>query len=281
MKRLFVQIIAAALQNPFLANLFRGQIHSGGSKHICTPGLNCYSCPAAAFSCPVGSMQLFLAGARHNISLFVAGTVVATGAIFGRAICGYICPFGLFQDLLYRIKSRKFRTKLRVLRYVKYGILVLFVLILPFAIRHELSRLGQAWFCKYICPSGTIFGAIPLLAANEVLRDSVGGLFWLKSGIGIAIVSAGIFIYRPFCRILCPLGAFYGLFNPVAAFRLRCNREKCNSCRKCEGVCDSGINPLLTPDSPECIRCGDCVKACGKNALSCSFAGKQGEKKPP
>jgi polyferredoxin len=173
--------------------------------------------------------------------------------------------------LLYRVKSPKFRVKLRVLRYVKYAILLLFVIVLPLAIRHEISGLGESWFCKYICPSGTIFAAIPLLAAHESLREGLGWLFWLKAAIAAGVVLASVVVYRPFCRILCPLGAFYGLFNPIAAVGLRCDKSKCNSCRKCESACDSGIVPHESPNSPECIRCGDCVASCGRGALRCGI----------
>jgi polyferredoxin len=267
MKRLIVQITAALVQNPFLWNFARGQIYSGNLKSVCTPGLNCYSCPAAATSCPVGAMQLFLAGVRHSVSLFVAGFLMATAVIFGRFVCGYVCPFGLFQDLLYRIKTPKRRLRLRFLRYVKYAVLLLFVIALPLLIRHEFSTLGQSWFCKYICPAGTIFGAVPLLLTNEGLRGGLGWLFGLKAAIAAAVIVSSVFVYRPFCRILCPLGAFYGLFNRVAVFGLRCDKSKCNSCGKCERVCDSGVKPQESPNSAECIRCGDCVKACGVGAI--------------
>jgi polyferredoxin len=268
MRRLLIQSVAALGQNPFLANFWRGNIYSGNLKSICTPGLNCYSCPAAAFACPVGSAQSFFAGAGRSIGLFVTGFLLATAVVFGRFICGYVCPFGLVQDLLYRIKSPKLRRKFRVLRYVKYLLLLLFVIALPLLIRNEFSGTGEPWYCKYVCPSGTIFGAIPLMAVHEGLRDSVGTLFRLKAAIAAAVIFTSVVVFRPFCRILCPLGAFYGLFNRFAVFGLHCDKSKCNSCGKCERVCDSGVDPVKSPNSPECIRCGDCVKACRAGALS-------------
>ena len=266
-KRLLVQIVFFFLQNPFLGNFVSGTIYQGGLKRICTPGLNCYSCPAAVASCPIGALQHFFAGARYNISLFVTGFLMTIGIIFGRFICGYVCPMGLLQDLLYKIKTPKIKARLRYARYIKYAVLILFVILLPMLIRHELTGLGDPWFCKYVCPSGTIFGAFPLMAANSFLRDMIGLLFIFKAVSAIALIVVSMFIFRIFCRVLCPLGAIYSLFNKIAFIRMHYHNENCTSCKKCSKACNIHIDPPKTPNSPECIRCGDCIKACADNAL--------------
>jgi len=266
-KRLITQIVFFLLQNPFLKNFIDGVIYQGRMKMICTPGLNCYSCPAAVLSCPVGAMQLFFSGARHSIGLFVTGFVMSIGVVFGRLICGYVCPMGLLQDLLYRIKTKKRLMQLKYLRYVKYLVLILFVVLFPMLFLHELSGLGEPWFCKYICPSGTVFGAIPLLLTNNFLRDLAGTLLIAKLIIAGALLSSAVFIYRPFCRILCPLGAIYALFNKIAFLKMRCDKEKCTSCNECAKVCQIMLEPARQPDSPECVRCGDCKTACKSKAL--------------
>jgi len=230
--------------------------------------LNCYSCPAAALSCPIGATQLFLAGVRQSISLYVTGFLLTIGVVFGRFICGYVCPMGLVQDLIYRIKAPKLILRLRFLRYVKYAVLVLFVVVLPLVIRHELSGLGQPWFCMIICPSGMLFGAIPLLSVNEFLRQFTGGLFVLKLCIAAGLLLTSAFVFRFFCRVLCPLGAIYALMNKVALLHMRCDKEKCTSCGKCAIACHIKIEPDLKPNSPECVRCGKCVNACSQSALS-------------
>jgi polyferredoxin len=266
-KRLLTQLFFFLIQNPLLLNFFNGTIYRGKLKMICTPGLNCYSCPAAVMSCPVGAMQLFLAGAKHSVSLFVIGFLLSVSAVFGRFVCGYICPMGLLQDLLYKIKTPKSVLRLRFARYIKYAVLVLFVFVLPVTVINELSGLGEPWFCKYICPSGTIFGAIPLLTANELLRGSAGILTILKISLAAGILIAAVIIYRPFCRIFCPLGAFYALFNDIALIKMRCDKEKCNSCGSCAAACHIRINPSAQPNSPECVRCGSCAAACKPKAL--------------
>ena len=238
---------------------------------VCTPGLNCYSCPAAVMSCPIGALQMYIAGVKHSISLFVTGFLLSVGVAFGRFICGYVCPMGLVQDLLYKIKTRKVILKFNYARYVKYLVLIVFVMLLPLSVRHELSELGAPWFCKYICPSGMIFGAMPLLAVNHYLWQFTGTLFIFKLSIASIIIAASVLIYRPFCRILCPLGAIYALFNKIAFVKFKCDKEKCTDCGACAKACHIMLNPALQPNSPECVRCGNCTRACGTKALKTDY----------
>jgi polyferredoxin len=267
-KRLFIQIAFFILQNPLLKNFTDGKIYTGQLKTICAPGLNCYSCPAAIASCPVGAFQMFVAGAKRRISFYVAGFLLIIGAAFGRFVCGFVCPFGLLQDLLYRIKTPKRIVKFKYLRYMKYIVLILFVIVLPFAVRSELSGLGAPWFCEYICPSGTIFGALPLLLTNPRFQRLIGYRFFLKASVSAAVVIASAIIYRPFCRVLCPLGAFYSIFNKFSFVRIKYDREKCVSCENCSKACQLKLEPIKQQtDSPECVRCGSCVRSCPAKAL--------------
>jgi polyferredoxin len=266
-KRLLTQFGFFLLQNPFLKNLTTGKIYRGNIKLLCTPGLNCYSCPAAAVSCPIGSTQFFLAGVKSNISLYITGFLMLIGLMFGRFICGFVCPMGLLQDILYRIKTPKLVLRLRFLRFAKYIILVVFVILLPILVTHELTELGEPWFCKYICPSGTIFGAAPLLLANDFLRQLIGSQFVLKAIVAIGILVIAVFIYRVFCRVLCPLGAIYALFNKISILHMHCDKDKCVSCGDCSRECQIMIKPESHPNSSECVRCGKCVNVCKNKAL--------------
>jgi len=273
-KRLLTQLGFFLLQNPMLQNFAKGEIYQGNLKLVCSPGLNCYSCPAAVTSCPIGALQFFLAGVRRNVSMYAAGFLLITGAVFGRLICGFVCPMGLLQDLLYKIKTPKYIARFRFLRYIKYLVLALFVFILPYAVLDEISGLGEPWFCKYLCPSGTIFGAIPLLAANDFLRGFLGVIFSVKVLAALGIIIAATVIYRFFCRVLCPLGAIYSLFNKIALINIRCDKYKCVLCGSCQKVCYLRLDPAAQPNSPECVRCGNCLNACGAKALAYSVARK-------
>jgi polyferredoxin len=218
-------------------------------------------------SCPIGAIQLFLAGARHSVSYFVSGFLLLTGVSFGRFICGYVCPMGLLQDLIFKIKTPKLRLQLKFVKYLKYLVLLLFVILLPLLVLNEFSGLGSPWFCKYICPSGTIFGALPLLAANDFLHGMLSTQSAIKIAIALVLLILATPIYRFFCRTLCPLGAFYSLFNKIALVKMRCDKEKCVSCGNCRDACQIKIDPAEQPNSPECVRCGMCKNACAAGAL--------------
>lgn len=266
--RLLVQLLFSLLTNGHWSGFFSGQIYQGDGKRCCVPGLNCYSCPGALGACPLGSLQAVLSDARYKLSFYVSGFFLVIGAALGRFVCGWLCPFGLVQELLHKIPAPKI-SRLpgeKWWRMLKYVFLLLFVIGLPLLLVDGFGY-GEAWFCKYICPSGTLSGGIPMLALNAPLRDAAGPLFAWKAVVLLVIVLASLFIFRPFCRYFCPLGAIYGLFNPISLYRFKIDRDKCVSCGACQQNCRMGIDVLKTPNTPECIRCGDCLRSCQHQAL--------------
>ena len=267
--RTLVQLVFAALTNGYAAGFAKGTIYKGAGKLVCVPGLNCYSCPGALGSCPIGSFQAVITSRTNKFTFYVIGFFLLFGALFGRLVCGWLCPFGLVQDLLNKIPFPKKLRRLpgdRILKYLKYVILVGFVIVLPLTMLGIVGQ-GQPWFCKYICPSGTLFAGIPLIASNPPLRAALGWLFTWKTAILVVLLLLSIVVYRPFCRYLCPLGAIYGLFNPIALYRFRIDAEKCTQCGACQRACKLNIAVWQTPNSPECIRCGDCRHACPHGAV--------------
>jgi len=233
MKRLYIQITSFILTNLNITGFITGTIFKGKTKFVCVPGLNCYSCPGAIGSCPIGALQAILGSAKTKISYYLVGILILFGTTLGRWICGFLCPFGLVQDLVYKIKSKKIviPKKYHFLKYTKYLILIVLVIILPMAIKNEYG-IGLPFFCAYLCPSGTFFGAIPLLTVNSALRDLVGFHFYYKFILLLVILILSVFIYRFFCKYLCPLGAFYGLFNKISfvRFNLEQRRRKGMKC---------------------------------------------------
>ncbi len=279
--RLTVQSLWSLLSNSFMAGFMQGKIYQGSGKKLCLPGLNCYSCPGALGSCPVGSIQSVV-GSEHKIPLYVSGMLIFIGALFGRFVCGWLCPFGLVQDLLNKIpffkKIATFKGD-KALRLLKYVILLVFVIILPLFLLDEYGS-STPWFCKYICPSGMLFGGIPLAAVNESIRASAGRLFAYKGLILAVTVLLSIIIYRPFCKYICPLGAIYALFNRISVLRISNDADKCINCKRCEKACKMSIDVLTDLNSPECIRCGICVKSCPTESLSMRFSLKNDAKSP-
>ena len=267
--RTLVQLAFAALTNGYAAGFAQGKIYRGPGKLVCVQGLNCYSCPGAVGSCPLGSLQAVLTGRTHKFPFYVLGFLLLFGALFGRLVCGWLCPFGLVQDLLHKIPFVKKLRRLpgeRALRYLKYAVLVGFVIVLPLVVLDIVGQ-GQPWFCKYICPSGTLFAGIPLIASNPPLRAALGWLFTWKAAILLALVLLSIVLWRPFCRYLCPIGAIYGLFNPVAVYRFRIDEDRCTDCGACKAACKLDIDVRRTPNSAECVRCGACRRACPHGAI--------------
>lgn len=263
--RRFVQLLAAVLTNQQLLNLASGRLYKGSAKNLCAPGLNCYSCPAATLSCPLGALQAAGGTAGYGFSFYAGGFLLLLGVLWGRLACGFLCPFGLLQDLLSKVPVTK-RQLFPPLRYVKYLLLAVFVLLLPVLLL-MLNGVGAPAFCEYICPTGTLEAAVPLLLTHAEYRQAIGGLFVLKAVILAAVVIGCLFISRFFCKMLCPLGAFYGLLNSVSICRLHLDEKSCVACGHCHKVCPMDINPAAQPHSPECIMCGQCVKACPQKAL--------------
>ncbi|MCL2010127.1 MAG: 4Fe-4S binding protein [Synergistaceae bacterium] len=272
MLRKIIQTLALLGNNAYFAGFFKGHIYRGKLKSVCVPGLNCYSCPGAVASCPIGSLQAVLGSYQYRFTFYVTGLLMLFGLLFGRLVCGFLCPFGLLQELLHKIPFPKVRPlKLwKWLPRVKYVILVVFVLALPALFKGDIGIADPA-FCKYICPAGTLTAGLPLLAADPAMRDAAGRLFLLKSAIAVVTVLGCLSVYRFFCKVMCPLGAFYGLFNKIALYRLKLRKENCVHCGACSNACKMTVNPSQTPDSPECIRCGDCVRACRFSALRAEF----------
>ena len=263
----WIQAAAILLTNIHIPNLLKGKIYQGNVKTMCVPGLNCYSCPAATGACPIGAFQAVVGSSKFKFTYYITGFFILLGVLLGRFICGFLCPFGWFQDLLHKIPGKKFSTaKLKPLRYLKYVILVVFVILLPAFVTNSLG-MGDPFFCKYICPQGVLEGAIPLALANSGIRAALGHLFTFKFTILALFIILSILFYRPFCKWICPLGAIYSLFNKVSFLKIQVDHEKCVGCQKCSRVCKMDVNVVDTPNHPECIRCGECMKACPTDAI--------------
>ena len=267
----WIQAAATLLTNIHLPNFIKGGIYQGKGKAVCVPGLNCYSCPGAAGACPIGSFQAVVGSSKFRFSYYITGFLILLGVLLGRFICGFLCPFGWLQELLHKIPTKKLSTKkLKPLTYLKYAILLLAVVLLPAIVVNDLG-MGDPFFCKYICPQGVLEGAIPLAAVNEGIRSALGPLFNRKLIILIVVVVLSVLFYRPFCKWICPLGAFYALMNKVSLLGIKVDEHKCVSCGKCARVCKMDVDVTKTPNHTECIRCGKCITSCPTDAIKFNY----------
>lgn len=275
-----MQAAATLLTNVHLPNFVKGGIYQGAGKTVCVPGLNCYSCPAASGACPIGSFQAVVGSSKFNFSYYVTGTLILIGVLLGRFVCGFLCPFGWLQELLHKIPSKKLSTKqLKPLRYVKYVVLLLAVVLLPALVVSD-TGMGDPFFCKYVCPQGVLEGAIPLAVVNTGIRSALGRLFTWKLIILVTVVVLSVLFYRPFCKWICPLGAWYALMNKVSLLGMQVDRHRCVSCGRCARACEMDVDVTRSPDHAECIRCGKCISVCPVDAVRFRYGFSLPDKQP-
>lgn len=266
-----IQIAAFGFSNIHVSNLSKAKLYTGKWKYFCNPGLNCYSCPAAALSCPIGALQAVNGSMQFGFSFYIAGFLLAVGVLFGRLICGFLCPFGLVQELIGLIPVKKHRLP-GWMKYIKYLVLILFVLVIPWIEKMmNFMGIGDPTFCKYICPAGLLFGGVPLLVGDSNLKNAIGPIFSVKVLILFVVIAGSVFVWRFFCKVLCPLGAIYGILNKISFYHLHVDKTSCVQCGKCANVCKMDVDPVENPDSAECIRCGACAHACPKQAIRLGF----------
>ncbi|NLY10037.1 MAG: 4Fe-4S binding protein [Tissierellia bacterium] len=268
-RRHAIQALGTLVLNGNLKGFTSGRIYEGATKSFCVPVLNCYSCPGALGACPIGSLQAVAGSPGKSIGLYVVGLIALFGLLLGRWFCGYLCPFGLIQEILYAIPVPKVKVPKKmhgVLKYLKYIMLFIPVLLLP-AVLTDQWGFGAPMFCKFVCPAGLVEGGLPLMAKHPELFSSLGSVFIIKATVTIVVVVASILIMRPFCKYLCPMGAALGCFNGVSLYRMEVS-SACITCNACVKNCPMDLVPYETPNSAECIRCKKCIQVCPVNALS-------------
>ena len=265
--RRLIQVYTALLYNAYIKGFAEGEIYTGVLKNACVPGLNCYSCPGAISACPLGSLQNAISASADRPAFYVIGIILLFGMFLGRVICGFLCPFGLIQELLHKIPVKKLKKNkiTQKLTFIKYVILSVFVVVIP--LFFGLRKQPLPAFCKYICPAGTLEGALMLMIHpdNADLRELTGGLFYWKLAVLIAMVISCVFIFRAFCRFICPLGAIYSLFSKIALLGVRVDMNKCNNCGACVKTCQMDIKRV---GDRECIQCGECIDVCPEKAIT-------------
>lgn len=211
--------------------------------------------------CPFGGVvsiyNLFTAGTFvkkvHESSMVLMYIVFGAALLMGPLFCGWICPFGTFQEWISRIgqkilKKKQFRS-------------------IPYKYDKYLR------FFRYIALAGVIFMTArsgQLLFANV---DPYYALFQFWTGevalsgiiILVVVTLLSLFVERPFCKYVCPYGAVLGLFNLFRIIPLKRNAKTCISCSKCDKSCPMNI-PVSTSGTVrnhQCISCYQCTSGDG------------------
>ncbi|MCQ2417587.1 MAG: 4Fe-4S binding protein [Oscillospiraceae bacterium] len=270
--RRWIQLIIAVLYNCNITGFAKGSIYQGRIKTMCVPGLNCYSCPGAVGACPIGSLQSALVSSKYRFPYYILGTLLLFGVFLGRFVCGFLCPFGMIQDLLYRIPGKKIQKNAftRKLTCGKYIVFLIMAILIPLC-------LGVPGFCKYICPAGTLEGGILLSCLNPSVREMLGSLFVWKNLVLFLIILSAVFCFRSFCRFICPLGAFYSLFHRFAVLQMAVDEHKCSHCGACQRFCKMDIQKV---GDRECIQCGECETVCHACAIHRTTVMQSGKDSP-
>jgi polyferredoxin len=228
-------------------------------KWLCNPVLSCHSCPLAIFACPVGVFVHY--SGYHVIPYLAVGTVLFLGVLFGRLLCGWVCPFGFLQDLLYKIPTVKF-----VLwdwtRFVKYGVLIVMVFLLPFF----LGELTYLSFCR-ICPAAALQSTLPRMIDTgvDVLQTAVV----VKLGLLVFFLVLSTLSNRAFCKVFCPIGAMLAPLNLISFWKIKPSTMTCVKCSWCDNKCppngapSSRISEEVPPNRVmDCVYCYECKQAC-------------------
>lgn len=279
--RTAVQIACVFLLNPFF---FR---YMG----VCVPVMNCWACPAAAFSCPVGVVGNFLV--RGLFPFAVIGVTVLCAMVAGRILCGWVCPFGFLQDLLNKIPSPKFVVPDRVNRWLFVAPLA-FLVGAVFLVPLFLGTDSKLYFCNF-CPAGALEAGIPfhIMKSEGTFLEITLELFtFWRVWILVACLVAFVVIKRPFCRLICPIGIAMGLFNWLSFLKIShglhywgkffkaklapvkaCPLDDCGCCTD---ECPVDLVAIRDVNKRDCIYCYLCTEACpprGGQDGSCNCAG--------
>ena len=239
-----------------------------GTERICIPVMNCEACAIAWLGCPIGMIGSNLA--FREWPFLVLGVTLVLGALIGRLFCGWVCPMGLLQDLLYKIRSPKFKLW-RGATWIKYGFLVITVFVLGF-IFGKTPDVSPFFFCN-LCPTAAIQVVLPDMLIYQDFAMTFARSLRLSILVAVMLLSLGV--HRGFCKVMCPIGALIAITNRFSLFSLKLNTSSCVSCKKCNSACPMDVPVMESPEGgravnrdTECIECLTCEQVCPTAAIS-------------
>jgi ferredoxin-type protein NapH len=219
--------------------------------------------------------SLFASRDISTVALLSVLPIIGIYIIFGRAFCGWVCPMDFLFELVDRTKDWS-KVKVKISPRIGYVIMVVFLIVS--------MVLGVPFFTKYLSHLTSFF---MLITSGVHLALDLPADYMLTFFSGAFIFSLLALEYlfpRLWCKVLCPVGKTYGLFNKISFLKLKLVEGSCGECNLCEQVCymDVRITPYL--DQPvlrdtNCIYCGRCVEGCDTKGkivkMSLSFKKKE------
>jgi len=191
-------------------------------------------------------------GAPIALTIAVMILFIVLAFMFGRTFCGYVCPIGTLQELVYNIPTKKLRINNKVIPVVFHYI----------------------FFIAFVTVALTLsVGLLKYLGVRDFFYLNTPSAFFYVF-LGLLIISA--FVYRPFCLFLCPYGVLLSLAAIKSRFKLSRN-ENCTDCGECEEVCPT-FEAGRTDLKQECYICARCQYVCPNNAIE--YTRKQESKQP-
>ena len=183
----------------------------------------------------------------HPQILLLAAAIVTT-LVGAKAFCGWVCPLGAIQELIGRIPHlRRHVLSFRLTNTIRIAAMVLF-----FALLIAISKISYDYFNPF-----------EMLHWREFDRPLIWAPF-------VIVILASLYLYRPFCSFLCPIGLLSWLFERFSVGKIRVGTE-CNQCGVCLDKTDCQALPALVASEkviPDCHGCGDCFGTCSKEAIS-------------
>jgi polyferredoxin len=211
----------------------------------------------------------------QTVPFLLIGVLVLAGALVGSLVCGWACPFGFLQDLLGRVRSRKWLIP-AWLGNLRFAVLVGMVLFLPWYLgTRGIPYEDQAVSICRLCPAGALEAGV-YYSVSSVVAGTGWVMSWYKVLILVVFLAAAVMIQRPWCRVLCPLGGFLSLFNRFSLFHLRFNPRNCVQCNLCRSRCAIGVKVDQRVNTRECIRCLECT-TCGALEPAMAVPAESGE----
>jgi len=224
------------------------------------------------------------------------------GVLFGKSLCGWVCPFGFIQDLVGFIKRKQTEFSPRThesMVYVKYAILGITLFISVTFSAAKFAGAGESYgkalgiFVKVpftaLSPGETLFATIPKMVldfSNAVSANQIDvfsaianlpPLFWIQLFMMIGVLVFAAYIPRSWCKYFCPHGAIMAILNRFSFLGLRRDLVKCakGECRLCVEACPMRVPILDLPwekfSDPECIYCLKCADACPNKAIKLKY----------